>query len=57
MSLGALDFGIIVDGAVVIIENAVRRLAHAPAASRPAADALRALRTKSSPRPRKRGGR
>ena len=28
MSLGALDFGIIVDGAVVIIENAVRRLAH-----------------------------
>ena len=29
MSLGALDFGIIVDGAVVIIENAVRRLAHA----------------------------
>ena len=31
MSLGALDFGIIVDGAVVIIENAVRRLAHAQA--------------------------
>ena len=29
MSLGALDFGIIIDGAVVIIENAVRRLAHA----------------------------
>ena len=29
MSLGALDFGIIVDGAVVIVENAVRRLAHA----------------------------
>ncbi|WAC75893.1 CusA/CzcA family heavy metal efflux RND transporter [Roseateles sp. SL47] len=29
MSLGALDFGIIVDGAVVIIENAVRRLAQA----------------------------
>jgi len=29
MSLGALDFGVIVDGAVVIIENAVRRLAHA----------------------------
>jgi cobalt-zinc-cadmium resistance protein CzcA len=31
MSLGALDFGIIVDGAVVIVENAVRRLAHAQA--------------------------
>ncbi|MCD7036969.1 CusA/CzcA family heavy metal efflux RND transporter [Pseudomonas sp. MAFF 311095] len=29
MSLGALDFGIIVDGAVVIVENAIRRLAHA----------------------------
>jgi heavy metal efflux system protein len=27
MSLGALDFGIIVDGAVVIVENCVRRLA------------------------------
>ncbi|CAM3368880.1 CusA/CzcA family heavy metal efflux RND transporter [Cupriavidus taiwanensis] len=32
MSLGALDFGIIVDGAVVIVENCVRRLAHAQAA-------------------------
>ncbi|MEE5107578.1 CusA/CzcA family heavy metal efflux RND transporter [Pseudomonas alliivorans] len=29
MSLGALDFGIIVDGAVVIVENSIRRLAHA----------------------------
>lgn len=27
MSLGALDFGIIVDGAVVIVENCIRRLA------------------------------
>lgn len=27
MSLGALDFGIIVDGAVVIVENSLRRLA------------------------------
>ncbi|KVV36897.1 cation transporter [Burkholderia territorii] len=33
MSLGALDFGIIVDGAVVIVENCVRRLAHAQAAA------------------------
>ncbi|PKO84211.1 MAG: CusA/CzcA family heavy metal efflux RND transporter [Betaproteobacteria bacterium HGW-Betaproteobacteria-11] len=29
MSLGALDFGIIIDGAVVIVENCVRRLTHA----------------------------
>ncbi|MBB3103843.1 CusA/CzcA family heavy metal efflux RND transporter [Azomonas macrocytogenes] len=29
MSLGALDFGIIVDGAVVIVENSIRRLAYA----------------------------
>ncbi|MES2226783.1 MAG: CusA/CzcA family heavy metal efflux RND transporter [Pseudomonadota bacterium] len=28
MSLGALDFGILIDGSVVIIESAVRRLAH-----------------------------
>ena len=27
MSLGAIDFGLIVDGAVVLVENAVRRLA------------------------------
>ncbi len=31
MSLGALDFGIIIDGAVVIVENCVRRLAHSQA--------------------------
>lgn len=28
MSLGAIDFGIIVDGAIVIVENSTRRLAH-----------------------------
>ena len=28
MSLGALDFGIIIDGAVIIVENTLRRLAH-----------------------------
>ena len=33
MSLGALDFGIIIDGAVVIVENCMRRLAHAQAAT------------------------
>ncbi|HWU85270.1 MAG TPA: CusA/CzcA family heavy metal efflux RND transporter, partial [Rhodocyclaceae bacterium] len=32
MSLGALDFGIIIDGAVVIVENCIRRLAHAQGA-------------------------
>lgn len=32
MSLGALDFGIIIDGAVVIVENCMRRLAHAQTA-------------------------
>ncbi|MDP2226102.1 MAG: CusA/CzcA family heavy metal efflux RND transporter [Moraxellaceae bacterium] len=34
MSLGALDFGIIVDGAVVIVENALRRLGLAQHAAR-----------------------
>ncbi|MGC1510054.1 CusA/CzcA family heavy metal efflux RND transporter [Ketobacter sp. MCCC 1A13808] len=29
MSLGALDFGLIVDGTVIIVENSVRRLAYA----------------------------
>jgi len=28
MSLGALDFGLIVDGAVIIVENSIARLAH-----------------------------
>lgn len=31
MSLGALDFGIIIDGAVVIVENCMRRLSHVQA--------------------------
>src|SRR5690606_8502919 len=29
MSLGALDFGLIVDGAVIIVENTIRRLGEA----------------------------
>ena len=37
MSLGALDFGIIVDGAVVIVEACVSRLAHAQAQAQMAA--------------------
>ncbi len=31
LSLGAIDFGIIVDGAVVVIENVIRRFGHAQA--------------------------
>ena len=31
MSLGAIDFGLIVDGSVVMIENIIRRLAERPA--------------------------
>ena len=33
MSLGALDFGLIVDGAVIIVENSVRRLAQVQSAN------------------------
>ncbi|MCS3902884.1 cobalt-zinc-cadmium resistance protein CzcA [Methylohalomonas lacus] len=33
MSLGALDFGLIVDGAVIVVENCVRRLGEAQKAS------------------------
>ncbi len=33
MSLGALDFGLIVDGAVIIVENNIRRLAEAQRAN------------------------
>ena len=43
MSLGALDFGLIVDGAVIIVENCLRRLGqHQPAQGMlPLADRLR----------------
>jgi heavy metal efflux system protein len=33
MSLGALDFGLIIDGAVIIVENTLRHLAHKQAQS------------------------
>src|SRR5690606_28163662 len=33
MSLGALDFGLIVDGAVIIVENTIRRLSEAQRAN------------------------
>lgn len=38
MSLGAIDFGLIVDGAVIIVENTVRRLAEARRAAGQALD-------------------
>jgi heavy metal efflux system protein len=38
MSLGALDFGLIVDGAVIIVENCLRRLSQAGAGARKLAD-------------------
>ena len=41
MSLGAIDFGLIVDGAVIIVENCIRRLAEAQHAARPRCSTLR----------------
>ncbi len=43
MSLGALDFGIIVDGAVVIVENCIRRLAGSAAFKRSLTNTFRTL--------------
>jgi cobalt-zinc-cadmium resistance protein CzcA len=37
MSLGALDFGLLVDGTIIIVENCLRRLSHAHASGRPLA--------------------
>lgn len=45
MSLGALDFGLIVDGAVIIVENTVRRLSQAQAASAKPLDTQARLNT------------
>lgn len=41
MSLGAIDFGLLVDGAVIIVENAVRRLAERQTGAPPLSDAER----------------
>ena len=41
LSLGALDFGMVVDGAVVMVENIVRHLTHSKNASRPTMDVIR----------------
>src|SRR5262249_51938154 len=43
LSLGAMDFGIIVDGAVIVVENVYRRLAGRAAAGAPDAASLRQL--------------
>jgi cobalt-zinc-cadmium resistance protein CzcA len=36
LSLGALDFGMVVDGAVVMVENIIRHLSHGPNSKTPA---------------------
>jgi heavy metal efflux system protein len=36
LSLGALDFGMVVEGAVVMVENIVRHLSHGPSSKSPA---------------------
>src|SRR3989442_4247352 len=43
LSLGAMDFGIIVDGAVIVVENVYRRLSERPANERADREALRGL--------------
>jgi heavy metal efflux system protein len=42
LSLGALDFGMVVDGSVVMVENIVRHLGHREEAGRPVLDRIRA---------------
>jgi cobalt-zinc-cadmium resistance protein CzcA len=41
LSLGALDFGMVVDGAVVVVENIVRHMTHPKNASRNTMDVVR----------------
>ncbi|HLY18267.1 MAG TPA: CusA/CzcA family heavy metal efflux RND transporter [Bryobacteraceae bacterium] len=41
LSLGALDFGMVVDGAVVMVENIVRHLGHAGGPPRPLRERIR----------------
>ena len=50
MSLGALDFGLIIDGAVVVVENVVRRLRETGARGQEVAGVVRAA-TKQVARP------
>ena len=41
LSLGALDFGMVVDGAVVMVENIVRHMTHPKNSERPPAEVVR----------------
>src|SRR5262249_2356403 len=41
LSLGAIDFGLVVDSSVVMVENVVRRLAHEPDSERAKLDIVR----------------
>src|SRR5271154_2106342 len=41
LSLGALDFGMVVDGAVVMVENTIRHLGHAEGAGKPPRQQIR----------------
>jgi cobalt-zinc-cadmium resistance protein CzcA len=41
LSLGALDFGMVVEGAVVMVENIVRHLSHGRDANKPVLDQIR----------------
>ena len=52
LSLGALDFGMIVEGAVVMVENILRHLERSEATRRTASvdETIRRRRTKSSGR-------
>ena len=53
MSLGALDFGLIVDGAVIIAENSLRHLAERQRAAGRVLDAAGAAGRRCRPRPRR----
>ena len=53
MSLGALDFGLIVDGAVIIIENSLRHLAERQHAVRAQLDPRGASRDGDGSPPRR----
>ena len=57
MSLGALDFGLIADGAIIVAENSLRRLAERQHAAGTHADARGTARRRSSTRRSRCGGR
>ena len=53
MSLGALDFGLIVDGAVIIAENSLRHLAERQHGRRPSLSASGTACRRCRPPPRR----